>query len=124
MPTGGHIVFVTSHQGHFFPYKAVPKGHTAIAASQQAGEATLHAMRPEFHRAGVHFTVLSGDTADATFAAAIANAANTPNPSGIVYVGGRDHLMTASSPLLSPKRTNAGVVKLLGVARWWFRLGG
>ena len=52
-------------------------------------------MRPEFHRAGVHFTVVSGDTADATFAGAIAKAANTPNPSGIVYVGGPDHLMTA-----------------------------
>ena len=95
MPTGGRIVFVTSHQAHFFPHKAVPKGHTAIAASKLAGEATLHAMRPEFHRAGVHFTVVSGDTADATFAAAIAKAANTPNPSGIVYVGGPDHKMTA-----------------------------
>ena len=95
MPTGGHIVFVTSHQAHFFPHKAVPKGHTAIAASKQAGEATLHAMRPEFHRAGVHFTVVSGGTADATFAGAIARAASTPNPSGIVYVGGPDHLMAA-----------------------------
>jgi NAD(P)-dependent dehydrogenase (short-subunit alcohol dehydrogenase family) len=95
MPTGGHIVFVTSHQAHFFPYKAVPKGHTAIAASKQAGEAALYAMRPEFHRAGVHFTVVSGDTADATFAGAIARAVSTPNPSGIVYVGGPDHLMTA-----------------------------
>jgi 3-oxoacyl-[acyl-carrier protein] reductase len=95
MPAGGRIVFVTSHQAHFFPYKAVPKGYTALAASKRAGEATLHAMRPEFRRAGVHFTVVSGDLADTTFAGAIANAANTANPSGIVYVGGPDHLMTA-----------------------------
>jgi NAD(P)-dependent dehydrogenase (short-subunit alcohol dehydrogenase family) len=95
MPVGGHIVFVTSHQAHFYPHKAVPKGHTADAASKQAGEATLHAMRPEFHRAGVHFTVVSGDAADDSFAAAIANAANIPNPSGTVYVGGADHRMTA-----------------------------
>jgi NAD(P)-dependent dehydrogenase (short-subunit alcohol dehydrogenase family) len=95
MPVGGHIVFVTSHQAHFYPLKAVPKGYTAAAAGKQAGEATLHAMRPEFHRAGVHFTVVSGDEADPTFAAAIANAASVPNPSGTVCVGGPDHLMTA-----------------------------
>ena len=95
MPTGGHIVFVTSHQAHFYPLKAVPKGYTAAAAGMQAGEATLHAMRPEFRRAGLHFTVVSGEKQDAAFAEAIANAASDPNPSGTVYVGGPDHLMTA-----------------------------
>ena len=29
MPVGGRIVFVTSHQAHFFPHKAVPMGYTA-----------------------------------------------------------------------------------------------
>jgi hypothetical protein len=29
------------------------------------------------------------------FAAAIVNAVNSPNPSGIVYVGGADYLMIA-----------------------------
>jgi NAD(P)-dependent dehydrogenase (short-subunit alcohol dehydrogenase family) len=96
MPAGGRIVFVTSHQAHFFPYKAVPKGYTAVAASKRAGEATLHAMRSQFRRAGVHFTVVCGDVADAAFAGAIANAATAPNPSGIVYVGGTGHLMTAA----------------------------
>jgi 3-oxoacyl-[acyl-carrier protein] reductase len=95
MPVGGRIVFVTSHQAHFFPYKAVRKGQTAVAAGMRAGEATLHAMRPEFHRAGVHFTVVSGDIADDSFARAIVNAVNTPNPPGIVYVGGSDHLLSA-----------------------------
>jgi NAD(P)-dependent dehydrogenase (short-subunit alcohol dehydrogenase family) len=86
MPAGGRIVYVTSHQAHFYPYKAVAKGGTALAASKRAGEATLHAMRPEFHSAGIHFTVASGDAADETFAGAIVNAANVPNPSGVVYV--------------------------------------
>ena len=80
------IVFVTSHQAHFYPYKAVPKGYTAVAASKRAGEATLNALRPEFHRAGVHLTVVAGDMSDDEFAGAIVNAANTANPSGIVYV--------------------------------------
>ena len=86
MPAGGRIVFVTSHQAHFYPYKAVPKGYTAVAASKRAGEATLNAMRPEFRRAGVHLTVVAGDMIDDDFAGAIVNAANTDNPSGIVYV--------------------------------------
>jgi NAD(P)-dependent dehydrogenase (short-subunit alcohol dehydrogenase family) len=86
MPVGGRIVFVTSHQAHFYPYKAVPKGYTAIAASRRAGEATLNAMRPEFHRAGVYLTVVAGDMIDDDFAGAIVNAANAVNPSGIVYV--------------------------------------
>lgn len=86
MPAGGRIVFVTSHQAHFYPYKAVPKGYTAVAAGKRAGEATLNAMRPEFHRVGVHLTVVAGGMIDEDFAGAIVNAANTATPSGIVYV--------------------------------------
>lgn len=95
MPAGGRIVFVTSHAAHFFPHRAVPKGQTAIAASKWAGETALYAMRSEFRRAGVHFTVVSGDAGDTTFAGAIVNAADAANPSGIVYVGGTDSLMIA-----------------------------
>ena len=95
MPAGGRIVFVTSHAAHFFPHRAVPKGQTAIAASKWAGETALYAMRSEFRRAGVHFTVVSGNEVDTTFAGAIVNAADTANPSGIVYVGGADSLMIA-----------------------------
>lgn len=95
MPAGGHIVFVTSHQAHFFPDKAVPKGYTAVAASRRAGETALYAMRSEFDQAGVHFTVVSGDMTDAAFPAAVVSAANTANPSRIVYVGRADYLMTA-----------------------------
>ncbi|MDQ2635277.1 MAG: SDR family oxidoreductase [Actinomycetota bacterium] len=95
IPVGGRIVFVTDHQAHFYPHKAVPKGHTAVVAGRWAGEATLYAMRSDFHRAGVHFTVVSGDTADDSFAGAIVNAVNTANPTGMVYVGAPEHLLTA-----------------------------
>lgn len=116
MSPGGHIVFVTSHQAHFYPHKAVPKGYAAVAAGKRAGETALYAMRTEFHRAGVRFAVVSGDLVDESiiarllhrsspgnaephdlpaaldgFAAAIADAATVPNPSGVVYVNGPDH---------------------------------
>ncbi len=123
IPRGGRIVFVTSHQAHFFPNKAVPKGYTAVAASKRAGETALYSMRSEFNRAGVRFTVVSGDMIEPTsiirllerrdpeavharrseakptkvhgFAAAIVNATNTTHPSGIVYVGRTDYRVPA-----------------------------
>ncbi len=109
MPAGGHIVFVTSHQAHFFPHKAVPKGYGPIAASKRAGETALYAMRPEFDRRGVYFTVVSGAMLDemtianlwqrrepeAEFASAVVHAATAPKPSGIVFVGRAEYLMTA-----------------------------
>lgn len=95
MPVGGRIVFVTSHQAHFFPTKAVPKGYTAVAASRRAGETALYAMRSQFDRAGVHFSVVSGDMTDCTFAGAIVKAANSQTPSRMVFVGRADYLMTA-----------------------------
>jgi 3-oxoacyl-[acyl-carrier protein] reductase len=123
MPVDGRIVFVTSHQAHFFPNKAVPKGYSAVAASKRAGETALYAMRAVFSRAGVRLTVVSGDMIDGTiivrllqrrdpeavqarrvhgtlptvheFSSAIVSAVTMPSPPGIVYVGGADYLMTA-----------------------------
>ena len=95
MPAGGHIVFVTSHQAHFYPNKAVRKGYATVAASLRAGETALYSMHSEFHRAGIRFTVVSGDAADGTVASAVVNAATTPDPPGLVCVGGPDYLMTA-----------------------------
>jgi 3-oxoacyl-[acyl-carrier protein] reductase len=123
MPVDGRIVFVTSHQAHFFPNKAVPKGYSAVAASKRAGETALYAMRAAFSRAGVRLTVVSGDMIDGTiivrllqrrdpdavqarrvhgtlptvheFSGAIVSAVTMPSPPGIVYVGGADYLMTA-----------------------------
>ena len=106
MPAGGRIVFVTSHQAHFFPHKAVPKGYSAVAASKRAGETALvrdaFGVRPRW----IHLTVVSGDMIDGAvivdhlrrtgmpavhgFATAIVNAATTAASSSIVYVGGSD----------------------------------
>lgn len=125
MPPGARIVFVTSHQAHFYPHKAVPKGYAPIALSKRAGETALHGMRHEFDRRGIHFTVVSGDMIDGTiiirllqrrdpgavdarrahaplptieeFAAAIAGAARSPYHPGIVYVGGSDYLVDRSA---------------------------
>jgi NAD(P)-dependent dehydrogenase (short-subunit alcohol dehydrogenase family) len=91
MPAGGQIVFVTSHQAHFYPNKAVPKGYTSLAAGKRAGETTLHAMRSEFHQHGIDFTVVSAEIltqprpTEDEFAAAISGAASSHH-SGIVYV--------------------------------------
>ncbi|UXA19192.1 SDR family oxidoreductase [Mycobacterium sp. SMC-4] len=88
MPSGARIVFVTSHQAHFYPYKAVPKGFAGIAASQRAGETALYAMRSDLAHAGISVTVVSAEiTGAADVAAAVVNAATTAHPSGIVYVG-------------------------------------
>lgn len=96
MPVGARIVFVTNHQAHFFPTKAVPKGYAAVAASMRAGETALYAIRSEFARAGIGFTVVSGDIADGDeFAAAIVHSATTPHSPGVVYVGKANYLMTA-----------------------------
>lgn len=121
MPAGARIVFVTSHQAHFYPNKAVPMGYGPIAASKRAGETALYGMRHEFDKRGVHFTVVSGDMIDGTiiirllqrrdpaavdarrchaplptideFATAIVGAAQSPYHPGIVYVGGSDYLI-------------------------------
>ncbi|MBI3227911.1 MAG: SDR family oxidoreductase [Mycolicibacterium cosmeticum] len=125
MPAGARIVFVTSHQAHFYPHKAVPKGYAPIALSKRAGETALHGMKREFDQHGIHFTVVSGDMIDGTiiirllqrrdpdavdarrayaplptveeFASAIAGAARSPHHPGVVYVGGSDYLMDRSA---------------------------
>lgn len=101
MPAGGRIVFVTSHQAHFFPNKAVPMGYSAIAASKRAGETALYAMRSLLGRAGVNLKVVSGDMTDETllayhqFADAIVGVTEKADPRSIVYVGGPHYLMAA-----------------------------
>jgi NAD(P)-dependent dehydrogenase (short-subunit alcohol dehydrogenase family) len=100
MPHGSRIVYVTSHQAHFYPNKAVPKGYSGVAASKRAGETALYAMRSAFDHAGIHLTVASGDGTSIVpveeFATAIVTAAVTPSPSTIVYIGGADYLMTVA----------------------------
>jgi NAD(P)-dependent dehydrogenase (short-subunit alcohol dehydrogenase family) len=124
MPSGSHIVFVTSHQAHFHHQKPVPSGYEPIAASKRAGEDGLRAMIPEFTARGIGFTVVSGDMIDGTiivrllrrrdsaavaartghgplptvaeFATAVADATTTTvEPGHTIYIGGADYLPPA-----------------------------
>ncbi|AFM19906.1 hypothetical protein Mycch_5221 [Mycolicibacterium chubuense NBB4] len=100
MSPGARIVFVTSHQAHFFPHKAVPKGYTAVAAGMRAGETALYAMRSQLGRHGIHLSVVSGDMIGVghpsdELADAVVNAVTTPHPPGVVFLGGAEYLMTA-----------------------------
>jgi NAD(P)-dependent dehydrogenase (short-subunit alcohol dehydrogenase family) len=120
MPAGGRIVFVTSHQAHFYPDRPVPDGYAPVAASKRAGEDALRALQPEFDRCRIGFSVVSGDMIDGTiivrllerrdpravdarrnlaplptvaqFAAAIVDAATGRDRRDTVYVGGSDYL--------------------------------
>ncbi|WP_395309194.1 SDR family oxidoreductase [Mycobacterium sp. AMU20-3851] len=120
MPPGSRIVFVTSHQAHFYPAKAVPDGYEPIAASKRAGEDGLLTAKPVLAERGIELRVVSGDMIDGTiivrllhrkdpdavdarrdraplptveeFATAIATAALRPDVHETTYVGGADYL--------------------------------
>ncbi|MGK2880858.1 MAG: SDR family oxidoreductase [Mycobacterium sp.] len=121
MPAGSRIVFVTSHQAHFFPAKPVPDGYEPIAASKRAGEDALLATKPALAEHRIALKVVSGDMIDGTiivrllrrkdpaavaarrdhaplptidqFAKAITQAALMPDVSETTYVGGTDYLL-------------------------------
>jgi len=95
MPARARIVYVTNDQAHFYPQKAVPKGCTALAVGKRAGETALYAMRSQFDRADIHLTVVSGDMADASTAAATVAAVTGPQPTRLVHVRSCEYLMTA-----------------------------
>lgn len=122
MGHGSRIVFVTSHQAHFYPGRSVPSGYGPIAESKRSGEDALLAMRPELSSRGIGISVVSGDMIDGTiivrllqrrdaaavqarresagrlptvdeFAQAIAAATRSDATDGdTVYVGGADYL--------------------------------
>lgn len=127
MPTGSRVVFVTSHQAHFYPQRPVPQAYEPVATSKRAGENALRDRIPELSRAGITLVVVSGDMIDGTitvtllersqpgtvaarladvgeiptidqFASQIVAAAQTPHPTGhTIYVGGADYV--AARPL-------------------------
>jgi 3-oxoacyl-[acyl-carrier protein] reductase len=66
MPPGARIVFVTSHQAHFYPVKPVPDGYEPIAQSKRAGEDALLAAKPALAERGIELKVVSGDMIDGT----------------------------------------------------------
>jgi NAD(P)-dependent dehydrogenase (short-subunit alcohol dehydrogenase family) len=66
MIDGGRVVFVTSHQAHFYPGRPVPPDYLPIAESKRAGEDALLAMRPALRLRGIGVGVVSGDMIDGT----------------------------------------------------------
>lgn len=66
MPLGSRIVYVTSHQAHFFPHRPVPAGYEPIAESKRAGEDALRDRAADLADRGVGFSVVSGDMIDGT----------------------------------------------------------
>ncbi|WP_072803479.1 SDR family oxidoreductase [Rhodococcoides yunnanense] len=125
---GGRIVFVTSHQSHFFGQQPVPKDYEPIARSKRAGEDALRALIPQLNEQGVDLTVVSGDMIDGTiivrllerrdpdavssrrergalptideFARVVAEASTAPvEPGQTFYVGGADYLATGAVDL-------------------------
>ncbi|MCJ0978030.1 SDR family oxidoreductase [Rhodococcus sp. ARC_M12] len=122
MKPGSRIVFLTSHQAHFYGRKPVPVEYEPIAASKRAGEDALRDMILEMNSRGIELVVVSGDMIEGTivvtllerrnpdavaartaqgalptvaeFAAAVVDAAVGPiEKSGrTVYVGGADYL--------------------------------
>jgi 3-oxoacyl-[acyl-carrier protein] reductase len=121
MPPGGRIVFVTSHQAHFHPRRAVPADYLPVAASKRAGENALRHMRSTLATKEIALAVVSGDMIDGTvavrllerrdpdavaarraagplptvseFARAIVRATQEPEQDGqTIYVGGLDYL--------------------------------
>lgn len=66
MPSGGCVVFVTSHLAHFYGRKPVYAAYEGIAASKKAGEDALRARIAEFEMRGVRLAIVSGDMIDGT----------------------------------------------------------
>jgi len=66
MPSGGRVVFVTSHLAHFHGEQPVLPEYGPVAVSKKAGEMALRAMIPELAAAGVSLVVVSGDLIDGT----------------------------------------------------------
>ena len=66
MPTGGRIVYVTSHLAHFHGVHPVTGPYAPVAASKHAGELALQARAGEFAARGIGFVVVSGDMIEGT----------------------------------------------------------
>lgn len=76
MASGSRVVFVTSHQAHFFATTPTMPEYEPVARSKRAGEDALRARIPELDGRGIGFVVVSGDMIDGTVTAMILNRAN------------------------------------------------
>ena len=64
---GARVVFVTSHQAHFFGTAETMPEYVPVARSKRAGEDALRALIPELAAAGIGFVVVSGDIIEGTW---------------------------------------------------------
>jgi NAD(P)-dependent dehydrogenase (short-subunit alcohol dehydrogenase family) len=69
MTTAGRIVFVTSHEAHFFGAQPTLPEYEPVAASKHAGEQALIERRPHYAALGIGLVVVSGDLIDGTITA-------------------------------------------------------
>ena len=69
MSSGGRVVFVTSHQAHFYGDVETLPEYAPVAASKRAGEEALLARAADYRRQGVSLVVVSGDLIDGTITA-------------------------------------------------------
>ncbi|MEO5533528.1 MAG: SDR family oxidoreductase [Pseudolysinimonas sp.] len=68
---GSRIVFVTSHQAHFFHTVPTMPEYEKVAQSKRAGEDALRARIPELDAQGIGFVVVSGDMIEGTITATL-----------------------------------------------------
>lgn len=66
MPSGGRIVFVTSHLAHYYGEKPVYPEYEVVAASKKQGEIALRERIPALQEKGIDLVVVSGDIIDGT----------------------------------------------------------
>lgn len=122
MPPQSRIVFVTSHQAHYYGLHGVPAQYEPIAASKRAGEDALRFHSRQLAHKDIGLSVVSGDIIDDTiivrllerqdraavesrrshgplptvddFAAAIADEACTATKvARTLFIGGSDYLL-------------------------------
>lgn len=131
MPDPSRIVFVTSHQAHFYGRRDVSAQYEPIAASKRAGENALRSYAGHLDSKGIGLSVVSGDMIDDTiivrllerrdrsavetrrahgplptineFATAIADEARISSKAArTVFIGGGDYLLHEPPPPTNP----------------------
>lgn len=75
MPSGGQVVFVTSHQAHFIDAVPTMDAYVPVARSKRAGEVALRERIPMLREKGIGFVVVSGDMIEGTITATMLNRA-------------------------------------------------
>lgn len=71
MTHGSRIVFVTSHQAHFFHSRSTIPEYAPVAASKRAGEDTLREREQDLTQSGISLVVVSGDVIEGTITATL-----------------------------------------------------